>query len=409
MGKFTAYGKRRFVTLGLPEEGWDRERAEAELRHVLADVERGIWQSHKPAAVEPPPEVPTFHEFASEWLAARAPELRPRTVEDYTWSLTHHLLPFFAHLRLTEVTAEEVDRYKAGKLNEGKLGPSQINKTLKRLSQVLDTAVDYGYLTQNPAASRGGRRRVKEPDPRRSWVEPEQLMALLDAAPPGHRPVLATLAGAGLRVGEACALNWGDVNLATGTITIQQAKTSAGTGRKVDLPRALADELWNFNFTSTRTGPDDPVFVSRARNGRQARQTKDNVGRRLKGAIKGANVVLAEQGIEPISERVTPHSLRRTFASLRYACGDDPIYVAEQGGWKDPAFPMKVYARAVRRRERLSGSYLEAYDAALRWAEHGAAETAKPARQKAEKGRIDVAGPKLPPSSAEAEEQETAL
>ena len=181
---------------------------------------------------------------------------------------------------MATITIEEVDRYRAAKLNEGKLGPSQINKTLKRLSQVLDTAVDYGHILRNPAASRGGRRRVRESEPKRSWVEPEQLLALLDAAPPGHRAVIATLAGAGLRVGEACALDWGDVNLATGTITIQRAKTSAGTGRIIDIPRALADELWNLNLEAARTAPSDPVFTSRARNGRRSRQTKDNVGPR---------------------------------------------------------------------------------------------------------------------------------
>jgi hypothetical protein len=40
--RFRAYGKRRYVALGTAEDGWDRERAEAELRHVLADVERGL-------------------------------------------------------------------------------------------------------------------------------------------------------------------------------------------------------------------------------------------------------------------------------------------------------------------------------------------------------------------------------
>ena len=38
--RFRAYGKRRYVTLGTGEEGWTRQRAEAELRHVLADVDR---------------------------------------------------------------------------------------------------------------------------------------------------------------------------------------------------------------------------------------------------------------------------------------------------------------------------------------------------------------------------------
>jgi hypothetical protein len=45
--------------------------------------------------------------------------------------------------------------------------------------------------------------------------------------------------------------------------------------------------------------------------------------------------------------------------------------VAEQGGWADPSFPIKVYARAVRRRDRLPGAHREAFDAALQWAAMG--------------------------------------
>ena len=67
--RFTAYGDRQYITLGTAEQGWNRQRAEAELRHVLADVERGTWQPHEPEPVTPPAAIPTFHEFASEWLA----------------------------------------------------------------------------------------------------------------------------------------------------------------------------------------------------------------------------------------------------------------------------------------------------------------------------------------------------
>src|SRR4249919_1561267 len=106
--RFRAYGKRRFMTLGTSEEGWSREKVEERLRHVLADVERGIWQPHEPATVEAPAEAPTFHEFASQWMAARRPELRPRTIKDYLWALSHHLLPFFKDHRLPEITVAEV-------------------------------------------------------------------------------------------------------------------------------------------------------------------------------------------------------------------------------------------------------------------------------------------------------------
>jgi hypothetical protein len=60
----------------------------------------GDMEPHEPEPVEPPAAAPTFHEFATEWLAVRSPELRPRTVDDYTWALSYHLLPFLKDYRL---------------------------------------------------------------------------------------------------------------------------------------------------------------------------------------------------------------------------------------------------------------------------------------------------------------------
>lgn len=116
-----------------------------------------IWMPHEP--VQAPAEVPTFHEFASQWLDGRMGELRPRTIADYEWALSYQLLPMFSEHRLSAITVAEVDRYKAAKLAEGKLGASQINKTLKLLAQILDMAIEYQLVDRaNPAR---GRRRVK--------------------------------------------------------------------------------------------------------------------------------------------------------------------------------------------------------------------------------------------------------
>jgi Phage integrase, N-terminal SAM-like domain len=149
--RFRAYGERRFITLGRPEDGWTQERAEAKLRHILADVERGIWQ---PDEAVPAPDVPkaepTFHEFATDWLRNGEPEWRPKTIVDYRWALELHLLPYFAQHRLSEITAEEIDRYKGAKLRERKLAPNAINKTITRLAQILEVAVEYKQLEHNP-------------------------------------------------------------------------------------------------------------------------------------------------------------------------------------------------------------------------------------------------------------------
>ena len=163
---------RPYQTLGSSSEGWTRTKAEVALENVLADVRRGLWQP-EPEPHQPKPE-PTFHEFASEWVAVRRMELRPRTIEADEWALSNHLLPVFAASRLSEITPEAVDRYRRMKLQEREalsregdrraLSNASINATVKKLAQILDVALEYGHLDRNPA--RGRRRLLKAEDSR---------------------------------------------------------------------------------------------------------------------------------------------------------------------------------------------------------------------------------------------------
>jgi integrase len=201
--------------------------------------------------LEAPAKMPTFHVFASEWIAAREAEsLRPRTMEYLRWCLTDHLLPVFAETPLDRITVEAVDCYARSKAAEGKLSNGSVNKTIEALAQVMAQAVEYGYAPVNPAA--GKRRKLKTTKPERLFLEPAQVAALLDAASEldsedrsrrrYRRPLLATLAFAGLRVGELLSLTWRDVNLATGHVRVRASKTDAGV-RTVDVQPELRDEL----------------------------------------------------------------------------------------------------------------------------------------------------------------------
>jgi integrase len=137
-----AYGERHYLTLGYSWDGYTRRRADTELQNVLADIRRGTWQPPQPAPAPTPAKDPTFHEFASQWLDGLRHELAPRTVEDYELALTHHLLPFFKNHRLSQITAQETDRYKTAKVREREQGTVErplsnrtINKTLTRLGR----------------------------------------------------------------------------------------------------------------------------------------------------------------------------------------------------------------------------------------------------------------------------------
>lgn len=366
--RFRAYGQRRYLSTTASTEA----EAQTELDNVLADVRRGIWQPPERQIIERPAEEPDFHVFASEWLEAKRLEgLGARTLVDYEWALSYHLLPFFKDHRLAEITVREVDRYKLAKARDGVLSAGTVNKTITRLAQILEVAVEYELIAANPA--RGRRRRLKAERPRRAFVMPEQLPMLLTAAEKyldgRGRPLLATLAGAGLRIGEALELRRRNVNLARGTLTIERSKTDAGV-RTVDLTPALREELALWLDTSRFKDPDDYVFPTR----RGLVDCRQNVRRRLLiAAIAVANVELAKAKIDPIGP-VSPHGLRRTFATLRCAAGDDPVYIASQLGHEDPTFSLRVYAQAVKHREKLTAKEREQWDLAIEWARMGTSE-----------------------------------
>jgi hypothetical protein len=85
----------------------------------------------------------------------------------------------------------------------------------------------------------------------------------------------------------------------------------------------------------------------------------------LRSAVEAASVELERDGIATIPTSLGFHGLRRTYASLGCACGEDIAYASSQLGHEDPRFTLKVYAQATKRRKRLSGLHLRAYDRAL--------------------------------------------
>jgi hypothetical protein len=95
--------------------------------------------------------------------------------------LTHHLLPFFARHALANITIAEVDRYRRFEVREGRLSATSINKTIARLAQILDVAVERELVDRNPA--RGKRRRLKQRKPVRTTLDrAHQIESLISAA-----------------------------------------------------------------------------------------------------------------------------------------------------------------------------------------------------------------------------------
>ena len=404
--RFRAYGRRHYVTLDVGS----RAQAEAELANMMADVRRGIW---RPAEPEPEVELrtePTFHEFASEWFDTARRELRPGTVAAYEWQITYHLLPYFRDKRLSHITVEEVDRYRAFKVRERDairaaiergekperrpLSNESINKTITRLGQILEVAVEYGHIDRNPA--RGRRRKLKASKPHARYLDRAvQIAAMLDAAGDldrearadrqgGRRALLAALVFGGLRIGEALALRWRDVDLAGGRLRLGQAKTDAGV-RDVPLLPALRDELAAHKARSRYREPHHLVFCTRT--GRPL--SKDNTRQRvIQRAVERADAALVDAGEAPLPEGLKQHSLRHTYVSLRLALGHDLVAVSQDAGHSGIEVTARVYAHLMKlgedERERL-----RALVEGAEWAEVGRNAADRPNASRIE--RVDSA------------------
>jgi integrase len=235
------------------------------------------------------------------------------------------------------------------------LSATSINKTISRLAQILEFAVEYELIDKNPA--KGKRRRIKVMRPAPVWLDHAgQIQALLDAAAELDRharhdrqhiqreAILATLVLSGMRIGELLGLRWRDVDLTAGTLSVMaEAKTHAGL-RRIDVLPALRHQLERL----PRRGPDNLVFATST----GGRHSPSNIRKRvLEPAVDLANERLAEAGEPPLPLRLTPHKLRHTFASLLVALGVDPGSVMDQLGHTTPGFTLSVYRHGMRRDE----------------------------------------------------------
>jgi integrase len=365
--RFTANGERHKVRLGTEPE-WNEARAEEEKARTMALVRRGEW---KPAApVEAPREVPTFHVFASEWYARQVAEggrrgagLTPSGAADLKWRLSSHLLPFFAAMRLDEITVEDVDRYRLAKVKAGKLNATSINKMLQVLAAILEQAVEYELIPRNVA--KGKRRRLPATEVKRAYLDrADHIAALLDGASDvdaearelegQRRALVATLVFTGMRHGEVLALRWPDVDLARGTITVRAEDPGAGktpaAARAVNLLPILRDELAAYAAIAKH---DARGLVFATTNGTP--HTETNVRRRIMApSIEKANERLSKAEATPIATgkpRITPQSLRNTYASVLYALGEVPRYVMSQLGHASEKLALRVYAQVWDRRD----------------------------------------------------------
>ena len=160
--------------------------------------------------------------------------------------------------RLDEITTADVQALKSALQEKS---PKTVNNTISTLGKMLRVAVEWGVLDELPCRLRLLRYRP----PEMSFYDFGDYAQLVGAATKlGQEELIAVLLGgdAGLRCGEITALEWSDVNLPRGFITVARSAwhgkvtlPKGGRSRRVPLTSALAAALKAHRAASLLKGP----------------------------------------------------------------------------------------------------------------------------------------------------------
>jgi integrase len=331
----------RYVVIFRDPHGRQRKRsartlAEArELKAVLtADVKRGEYRALSKV---------TFAEYAAEWIenyqGRTSRGIRPETIADYRNDLERVAIPFFGRMQLAAIEPRDVKRL-AAELASQRLKPGSVRNVLAPVRALLATAFEEGLIRSNPSAGLRITHRVEGDEEERQTkaLSEDELRAFLDEVPDGWRLFFTFLAHTGLRIGEAVALTWGDIDFGKRRVHVRRRlyrgrldvpKSRYGR-RVVPLSEALSQALWRRRGTSPNVAV---AFVSASDSYLDASNVMARV---LKPAAKRAGVPW--MGF---------HTLRHTCATMLFRHGLNAKQVQVWLGHHSPAFTLATYVHIL--------------------------------------------------------------
>lgn len=179
-------------------------------------------------------------DLVDEWLQRLRTEgrLEGSTINEYERVLRSLVVPELGDTRVHELTTEQINALLAD------LGQQSVNRQRKAkviLGAMLDTAVAYGALANNPVRGSLSISRPVASHPALSPGEVANVQAAvrgwLSKQRPGPRSsgdmadIIELMLATGARIGEVLALRWRDINLDARSIDISATiKTESGKG-----------------------------------------------------------------------------------------------------------------------------------------------------------------------------------
>lgn len=292
----------------------------------------------------------TVRNVMQEWMAYRKDYVKESTFAHYKNLVEKHILPTLGEVSLCALTSEKINIFLKEELHSGRTdGQGGLSsKTVSDIRSVLLLGLEYARQQQYPCSVNSKIFIPKSCKTNKKILTCEEQLKLegfLYQHPDSAALGILMALYSGLRIGELCALQWGDINLENGTVQISKTiiriqnvdynndnekKTrilishpkTESSNRFVPLPTFIVELLEKYRQES------DTFFVTGTKFYMEPRIYLDKYKRILKKA-----------GLESF----TFHALRHTFATRCVESGFDTKSLSEILGHANVSTTMQNY------------------------------------------------------------------
>ena len=297
----------RSEVIGLFADFPTRRMAQRFAETRLREINSGVYR---------PKTTLSFREFVeSQWQPNLFPTFKLSTRRGYAQVLRKYLIPFFGDQKLSEINRQTVQAFVASL--SARLAPQTVRLAKALLSKVFSTAVEWGYISENPTT--GVRLPTRITHRERIALNPEQVRTLADALSEPYKSMILVAVLTGMRRGELFALRWSAVDFERKLISVRESvfdgQFNSPKTRSSVRTNAMGEALEAILLSLRGKNAAADALVFSSRKGTPLRP--ENILKRV---------------IHPACERIGLskvgwHDLRHTSATLLHA--SEPLRVAQ--------------------------------------------------------------------------------
>lgn len=306
-------------------------------------------------------------------------ELKPKSIDRRECTINQIANASFGKLQLNSVTVVDVDRFISKLITKEEYAASSIEKILDVLNAAYNWALIRGELESNPVTPIKPtlKKRIQKMESRSSTEADVDVLSIEEQErfvkeakkvniTTGEAQYSAGVYGllvlhTGMRVGEALALRWKDVDFEHGTLNIDKNRSMAKNrnrkenenayimhegstknekARKIELTIEALEDLRTIRNRHIDVNEDDFVIVTQTGKA----NTTTNIEHRMETIYRNAGLMHLKGGV---------HILRKTFATEMYENGARVKEIAAYIG--DLESTTERYYIAIRKKRNVDG------------------------------------------------------